>query len=80
MLEVEDRCGGLPEDLPERLFQPFVQAGDDKSGFGLGLMIVKQAAEAHNGSVRVVNTPGVACCFIIDLPRDAGGKSPVAPD
>jgi hypothetical protein len=68
LFEVEDECGGMPEDLPARLFRPFLQAHEDKSGFGLGLMIVKQAADAHNGSVRIINHPGRNCCFVLDLP------------
>ncbi|MBN1238049.1 MAG: HAMP domain-containing histidine kinase [Gammaproteobacteria bacterium] len=73
VIEVEDECGGIPEDLVPRLFQPFAQADDrprsHKRGFGLGLMIVKQAAESHGGSVNFVNRPGVGCCFVLDLPR-----------
>jgi signal transduction histidine kinase len=67
--EVEDECGGLAEDQPQRLFKSFVQVGTDSSGFGLGLVIVKQAAESHGGNVRVVNRPGKGCCFVMDLPR-----------
>jgi signal transduction histidine kinase len=66
--EVEDECCGIPEELLGRLFQPFVQATNSRSGTGLGLMIVKQAAEAHGGSVRVVNRPGDGCLFVMDLP------------
>ena len=69
LFEIDDECGGMPDDLPGRLFQPFFQAHDDKTGFGLGLMIVKQAAEAHQGSVRVANRPGQGCTFVLDLPR-----------
>ncbi|HLT39346.1 MAG TPA: sensor histidine kinase [Enhygromyxa sp.] len=68
VFEVEDQCGGLPEELPARLFQPFVQVSEDKSGFGLGLAIVKQAVDAHHGAVRVANRPGQGCTFVIDLP------------
>jgi signal transduction histidine kinase len=69
LFTVEDECGGIPEDLPKRLFQPFVQAGSDKSGFGLGLLIVKQATEAHRGSVRVTNRlDRSGCIFVLDLP------------
>jgi signal transduction histidine kinase len=67
LIEVDDCCGGLPEDVPGRLFQPFVQAATDGSGFGLGLMIVKQAVDAHQGSVRVVNLPPQGCRFVIEL-------------
>lgn len=68
LFEVKDECGGLPDDLHDRLFRPFVQAGSDKSGFGLGLAIVKQAVDAHRGAVRVINHPHDGCTFILDLP------------
>lgn len=71
LLEVDDTCGGLPEELPSRLFQPFVQASHDRSGFGLGLVIVKQAVEAHGGAVRVVNRPPHGCRFVVELPAAA---------
>lgn len=76
--EVIDACGGMPEDLPGRLFQPYAQEGSDRSGFGLGLMIVKQAVDAHGGTVRIDNSPGVGCCFIVELPR-ARMQSPGEP-
>lgn len=67
LIEVSDHCGGLPEEVVPRLFQPFVQAGKDRSGFGLGLLIVKQAVEVHDGAVRIVNAPGRGCTFVIEL-------------
>ncbi|HVI00004.1 MAG TPA: HAMP domain-containing sensor histidine kinase [Enhygromyxa sp.] len=73
MLEVADECGGMPEDLPARLFDPFVQVGADRSGFGLGLAIVKQAVDAHRGSIRVINRPGFGCTFVIDVPLYQAG-------
>ncbi len=71
VLEVEDGCGGLPEGAVEKLFDPFVQMGQDRSGFGLGLAIAKQAAELHGGGVRVHDLPGRGCVFILDLPQTA---------
>jgi signal transduction histidine kinase len=68
LFEVEDSCGGMPDDLPPKLFQPFVQENADRSGFGLGLLIVKRAVEAHHGSVRVVNRTNEGCTFVLDLP------------
>jgi signal transduction histidine kinase len=69
-LEVEDECGGLPEGKVQSLFNPFVQVGKDRSGFGLGLAIAKQAVEAHKGELRVHNLPGKGCVFVLDLPKD----------
>jgi signal transduction histidine kinase len=70
-LSVEDGCGGLPPGSVERLFSPFVQAGRDRTGFGLGLAIAKQAAEAHGGDIRVHDLPGRGCVFVVDLPVTA---------
>lgn len=71
VIEVEDSCGGLPLGAVETLFDPFVQAGADRSGFGLGLAIAKQAVDAHGGSLRVHDLPGKGCVFVMDLPRMA---------
>ena len=67
-IAVTDGCGGLPPGSVERLFNPFVQAGVDRTGFGLGLAIAKQVADAHEGAIRVHDLPGRGCVFVIDLP------------
>jgi signal transduction histidine kinase len=67
-IEVADECGGLPSGKVEELFTPLVQRGDNRTGFGLGLGIALQAAEAHNGTIKVRDMPGKGCAFIVDLP------------
>jgi len=67
-IEVTDACGGLPPGKAEELFTPLVQRGDNRTGFGLGLSIALQAAEAHKGTIRVRDLPGRGCVFTIDLP------------
>ena len=71
VIEVEDSCGGLPLGAVEKLFDPFVQVGTDRSGFGLGLAIARQAVEAHGGALRVHDLPGKGCVFVMDLPKVA---------
>jgi len=72
LLAVADGCGGIPEaDLP-RVFDLAWRGTDARSpapdsGAGLGLAIVRGVAEAHQGSVRVLNTED-GCCFEIRLP------------
>jgi signal transduction histidine kinase len=66
--EVEDECGGLPPGTAERLFDPFVQMGKDRSGFGLGLAIAKQATQAHHGNLSVHDLPGKGCVFLLEVP------------
>jgi signal transduction histidine kinase len=67
-VEVEDACGGLPVESTSELFEPFVQRGADRTGLGLGLAIVRQAIEAHHGTVEVRNLPGRGCVFTARLP------------
>jgi signal transduction histidine kinase len=70
-VSVEDECGGLPEGRAEELFLPFIQKGKDRSGYGLGLAIAKQAIEGHGGTIQVRNLPGAGCVFSVDFPTRA---------
>lgn len=69
LIEVEDRCGGLPAGVADSLFQPFAQSGDDRTGLGLGLDISRRSVEANGGVLTVRDVPGTGCIFTIDLPR-----------
>jgi len=71
LIEVSDHCGGLPSGDAERMFSPFTQRGNDKSGLGLGLSIARQSVSADDGRLTVDNLPGVGCVFTISLPRRA---------
>ena len=68
IIEIEDECGGLSPQGAERLFRAFQQERADRSGFGLGLAISKQAIEAHGGTLSVKNIPGKGCIFTMILP------------
>jgi signal transduction histidine kinase len=68
-IEVEDHCGGLPEGAQEKLMLPFVQAGTDRSGLGLGLDICRRSLEAMKGELTIRDLPGAGCIFTIHLPR-----------
>jgi signal transduction histidine kinase len=67
-MDVQDHCGGLPEGAAEKLFTPFSQRSDDKTGLGLGLSIARQGVEADGGTLGVRNVPGSGCVFTISLP------------
>jgi hypothetical protein len=69
LIEVEDRCGGLPAGDAQRMFQAFEQGASDRSGLGLGLSITRSSVEANGGVLSVRNLPGLGCVFTIDLPR-----------
>ena len=69
LIDVDDRCGGLPPGASATMFRPFTQSGGDRSGLGLGLSICQRSVEANGGVLRVRDIPGSGCVFTIDLPR-----------
>jgi signal transduction histidine kinase len=71
LIDVKDHCGGLPPGNAERMFLPFTQTGDDKTGLGLGLSIARRGVELNGGQLSVRDVPGTGCVFTISLPRHA---------
>jgi signal transduction histidine kinase len=69
LIDVFDHCGGLPDGALERMFSPFTQRHDDKSGLGLGLSIARHNVEADAGILSVRNYAGKGCVFTMNLPR-----------
>lgn len=69
LIDVTDHCGGLPPGNAQKLFTPFSQRSDDKTGMGLGLSIARKSVEADGGTLSVQDRPGTGCIFTIDLPR-----------
>jgi len=66
-ISVSDNGPGIPEDVKERIFEPFVTTR--KMGTGLGLAITKQIVNAHKGSLRVDSFPG-GTVFTVQLPAE----------
>ncbi|MBA3859850.1 MAG: hypothetical protein C0507_23320 [Cyanobacteria bacterium PR.3.49] len=57
---VSDRGPGVPEDMRQRIFEPFEQAESHRhQGTGLGLAICKMIVEAHGGKIGVKENSGV---------------------
>jgi signal transduction histidine kinase len=69
VIEVEDRCGGLPAGDTEVLFRPFSQRSENRSGLGLGLSIARRYVEDDGGTLTVRNNPGRGCVFCMSLRR-----------
>ncbi|MFN7176011.1 MAG: sensor histidine kinase, partial [Thermaurantiacus sp.] len=67
-IAVCDTGCGLPEELRERLFEPYVTTRD--RGTGLGLAIVKRIVEDHHGRLELLNRPegGAIVRMRFDLP------------
>lgn len=73
VLEVRDSGIGVPPQEHERIFQRFERAVPVRhyGGFGLGLWIVRQIVEAHQGTIRVRSHPGEGSVFTVELPLEA---------
>jgi signal transduction histidine kinase len=62
----EDQGSGIPEDLLEKIWDPFFTTKE--KGTGLGLVIVKNIIESHQGRIRIENRPAGGAQVKIDLP------------
>jgi two-component system OmpR family sensor kinase len=71
-LAVKDKGPGVPAELLDTLFKPFVQGPGDGQGFGLGLAIAERAVIAHGGTIQAVNEPTGGFTITIRLPRSEG--------
>ena len=75
LLSISDNGPGIPQEALSNLFQPFYQAHRTPEigtqGLGLGLSIVKQLVELHEGNITAESTIGEGTTFHIRLPRVA---------
>ena len=73
-VQVRDHGDGIPLAQRARVFERFERAvgpGERRSGFGVGLWVVRQLAEAMGGTVAIEDAPGGGALFTVDLPRHA---------
>ena len=69
VLRVQDNGIGIPPEQIGRVFEPFIRLPNpiNAPGTGMGLAIVKKAAERLNGAVGADSTPGKGSCFWLEL-------------
>ena len=71
-LTVEDTGNGIPEELKERIFEPFFRLDKSRSrelgGVGLGLVLVREIVRVHNGSILVKNNANSGTTFEVIFP------------
>lgn len=75
--EVTDNGPGIPSAVHQQLYVPFATGGK-KGGTGLGLPIVKQFVEAHDGTIEC-DTSSKGTRFLIRLPGRAKGRGEDGP-
>ena len=76
VLEVVDAGRGIPDELKQAVFEPFVRLHTERRGTGVGLALVAAFARSHGGTATVKDNPGGGSIFHVTLDQsasDAGG-------
>jgi signal transduction histidine kinase len=77
-IQVRDTGAGIPQDMLDVIFDPFVQlnrgpGGELTDGVGLGLSISRELAHAMSGELAVESEPGTGSTFTLTLQRGVRG-------
>lgn len=70
VVRVSDAGPGIDPADADRIFERFARAGEAarRRGFGLGLALVREAAQRHGGSIRIESTSERGTTFLLRLP------------
>ena len=66
MLKFEDNGIGIPTEIIDKIYEPYVTS--KKTGTGLGLAIVNKIIEEHSGEIEIKNIKPKGVCILITLP------------
>ncbi len=71
---VQDDGIGIPEEFSEKIFEPFFQIENNdtisrKKGTGIGLALVKQLIERHDGTINLKQGANCGACFVVRIPE-----------
>lgn len=69
IINVEDTGSGIPPEIIDTLFDPFVK--DKEHGIGLGLSISQRIADLHHGHIQVSNNHPQGAVFSLHLPTQS---------
>lgn len=73
LLSITDEGPGIPEEIQDRILEPFFTTKEPGEGTGLGLAMVYSIVENHNGSVEIVSPTDLVLQkgtkFVIKLPN-----------
>ncbi len=67
-VEVKDNGEGIPEDIREKIFQPFFTTKEPGKGTGLGLSVSSRIIEEHGGRIELESKTGEGTTFRVILP------------
>lgn len=79
VLRIMDRGPGVPENMRDAIFRPFVRVdasrNDSTGGFGVGLAIAERAVHLHGGEIRALPREGGGLIIEIRLPAQENAVS-----
>jgi signal transduction histidine kinase/virulence-associated protein VapD len=67
-ISIRDNGGGIPEDIVNKIFQPFFTTKPTGQGTGLGLSLAYDIVKAHGGELKVETKAGMGTEFTVVLP------------
>jgi two-component system, NtrC family, sensor kinase len=67
-ISVKDNGNGIPQNILDKIFQPFFTTKPTGQGTGLGLSLSYDIVKAHGGELRVETKEGEGSEFVIQLP------------
>jgi signal transduction histidine kinase len=70
VVKVWDNGGGIPDDVIDKVFNPFFTTKPTDKGTGLGLALSSDIARQHGGLIRVEVDPGESTTMIVEIPLD----------
>ena len=69
-VKVRDNGNGIPEDIKEKIMQPFFTTKPTGEGTGLGLSLSYDIVKAHGGEIKIETTEGKYTAFSIIIPSN----------
>jgi len=69
-VRIKDAGPGIHPEQHKKIFDRFYRAGHGGRGFGLGLAIAKNIADAHGAAITVVSSPGAGAEFIVRINKN----------
>ena len=67
-VRIRDNGNGIPDEVIDKIFNPFFTTKPTDQGTGLGLAISSDIIRQHGGAIRATSEPGEYTEMIIDLP------------
>lgn len=69
VMTVEDNGPGIPDEIKDKILQPFFTTKKGTEGTGLGLSISFDIVKAHGGNIQIVSVPGEYTQFVVTIPE-----------